>query len=87
MEGNIVCKLSYGNELRRLTLPHSIRFFQFQKLIRDVFGIENPTLHYIDDEGDNVHLVSQDDWNVALTFGKDSKILRVNGLNYFITLT
>lgn len=78
-------KINYNNTTKRSALPKS--FTELIEVIKNSFGIVNQEetyfdIKYVDDEGDNILISNQFDYEQALEFSKKQQ----NTLKVFIAL-
>lgn len=73
---SIVIKITYGSDIRRLTLKTEPSFAELQTLLKNLYAADIPNvfmIKYLDDEGDKISVTNQQElaeaWEFARTHG------------------
>ena len=77
----VVVKINYNGDIRRLSVPTNLTLENFHFIVVAMFkelSLGAINLHYSDGE-DNIRIVSNLDWQSAVDFGLEQKVLRLNG--------
>jgi len=79
MEGAIVVKAKWKDDLRRLTITKETDFVSFRALISKIFNLNISLLKYVDDEGDEVSITSDEELKEAFRIAEigNQTLLRV----------
>jgi len=79
MEGAIVVKAKWKDDLRRLTITKETDFVSFRALISKIFNLNIGLLKYVDDEGDEVSITSDEELKEAFRIAEigNQTLLRV----------
>lgn len=75
---SIVVKISFNDDIRRISLDHIPNFEELKNLVRQLFGVNEVLLKYEDDEKDVVTVTSDLELKEAVKLSlRDSKVLRL----------